>query len=84
MRNPRSKEVKIFCDKETQMASVRIFKYRNYLWAGGRTLEFKRESSQLNGIFDFVKKHSPPNTLEADLWKQDNETAIIYVLDIKP
>ena len=58
MKNPHSKEVKIFCDKETQTASVRIFKLRNYVWAGGKTLDLKKGSPELQRVFDFVIEHS--------------------------
>lgn len=84
MRNSNSKEVKIFCDKESETASVRIFKYRNYLWAGGKTLELKKDSSELKRIFDFILQHSvEPIDKSSILWKEDNESAITYVLEMK-
>jgi len=84
MKNPHNKEVKIFCDKETQTASVRIFKLRNYVWAGGKTLELKKGSPELQRVFDFVIEHSvEPLDKSAILWKEDNESAITYALDIK-
>lgn len=84
MRNSKSKEVKIFCDKETGVASVRIFKYRNYLWTGGKTLELKKGSPDLERVFCFILQHSTePIDKSSILWKDDNESAITYVLEMK-
>lgn len=40
----RPKEISIYCDPETDTALVRIFKYRNYKWAGGKVVEIKKDS----------------------------------------
>lgn len=84
MRNPNNKEVKIFCDKESETASVRIFKYRNYLWTGGKTLELKKGSPELERVFCFILQHSvEPIDKSSILWKEDNESAITYILEMK-
>ena len=84
MRTQNSKEVKIFCDKETQTALVRIFKYRNYVWAGGKTLEIKEDSPRLQRVFDSIFKFSVESIdKSAILWKEDNESAVTYILDMK-
>lgn len=84
MRNPKSKEVKIFCDKETGVASVRVFKFRNYAWAGGKTLELKKDSPKLKRVFDIILQHLvEPIDKSSILWKEDNESAITYVLEMK-
>ena len=78
------KEVKIFCDKETQTALVRIFKYRNYVWAGGKTLEMKKDSPELQRVFESILKFSVESIDKSSiLWKEDNESAITYMLDMK-
>lgn len=83
MKNTHSKEVKIFCDKETQTASVRIFKLRNYVWTGGKTLELKKGSPELERVFSFILQHSTEPIDKGNiLWKDDNESAITYVLDM--
>lgn len=84
MRTQHSKEIRIFCDKETQTALVRIFKYRNYVWAGGKTLEMKKDSPELQRVFESILKFSTePIDKSAILWKEDNESAITYVLEMK-
>jgi len=84
MRNSKSKEVKIFCDKESEIASVRIFKFRNYVWAGGKTLELKKGSPELEKVFCFILQHSTdPIDKSSILWKEDNESAITYALEMK-
>ena len=84
MKTQNSKEVRIFCDKETQTALVRIFKYRNYVWAGGRTLEMKKDSPELQRVFESILKFSvEPIDKSSILWKEDNESAITYVLEMK-
>lgn len=83
MKTPKSKEVKIFCDGETNMALVRIFKLRNYVWAGGETLELKKDSPELKRVFEFILQHSvEPIDKSSVLWKEDNESAIAYVLEV--
>lgn len=85
MRKPSSKEVMVFCDKETQMATIRIFKFRNYVWAGGKTLEFKKDSQELQRIFSSIIEFSvePMDDKSSILWKEDNESAITYILDME-
>lgn len=83
MRKPSSKEVMVFCDKETQTATIRIFKFRNYVWAGGKTLEFKKDSQKLQRVFDSIIEFSVETMDKSSiLWKEDNESAITYILDM--
>lgn len=83
MRKPNNKEVMVFCDKETQTATIRIFKFRNYVWAGGKTLEFKKDSQELQRVFDSIIEFSVETMDKSSiLWKEDNESAITYSLDM--
>ena len=84
MRTQHSKEIRIFCDKEIQTALIRIFKYRNYAWVGGKTLEIKKDSPRLQRVFESILKFSvEPIDKSSILWKEDNESAIAYMLDMK-
>lgn len=84
MRTSTSKEVKVFCDKETQMASVRIFKYRNYIWEGGKTLELKKGSPELEKVFKTIIVNSvDPIKENSDLWDDSKDVAITYILEMK-
>lgn len=84
MRTSSSKEVKVFCDKETQIASVRIFKYRNYIWEGGKTLEFKKDSPELKRVFQTIITNSvEPLNKDLDLWDDNKDMAVTYVLEMK-
>lgn len=84
MKSNKNKEIKVFCDKETETASVRIFKFRNYVWSGGKTLEMKKGSPELEKVFSFILQHSKePIDKSSILWKEDNESAITYFLEIK-
>ena len=84
MRTQNTKEVRIFCDKDGSLALVRIFKYRNYVWAGGKTLEIKKDSPRLQRVFDSIFNFSVESIdKSAILWKEDNESAITYILDMK-
>lgn len=84
MRNPNSKEVRIFCDGTTKTALVRIFKYRNYVWAGGKTLEFKKDSPELQRVFQTILKYSiDPIDKSSILWDETKDTATTYVLEMK-
>lgn len=84
MKTQGSKEVRIFCDGENNLALVRIFKLRNYVWAGGKTLELKKDSPELKRVFDFILQHSVvPIDKSSILWKDDNESAITYMLEVK-
>ena len=66
----KPKEVKIFCDPETNTALVRIFKLRNYKWSGGETLEVKKDSSTLKTLAILIGKDT--------VWNTNSETAITY------
>lgn len=84
MKTPNSKEVKVFCDKETQMASVRIFKYRNYIWEGCKTLEFKKGSPELEKVFKTIIVNSvDPIKEDSNLWDDSKDVAVTYVLEMK-
>lgn len=84
MRTSTTKEVKVFCDSETQTASVRIFKYRNYLWEGGKTLEFGKDSPELQRVFQTILTNSiEPLDKNLNLWDDKKDTAITYVLEMK-
>lgn len=84
MRTPNSKEVKIFCDKETQTASIRIFKLRNYVWEGGKTLDFKKDSPELKRVFQTILSNSvKPLDKNLNLWDDKKDTAVTYILEMK-
>lgn len=84
MRTPTTKEVKVFCDKETEIASVRIFKYRNYLWEGGKTLEFKKGSPELERVFKTILANSiEPLKEDLNLWDDSKDIAVTYILEMK-
>lgn len=84
MRTPTSKEVKVFCDKETQVASVRIFKYRNYIWEGGKTLELTKGSPELEKVFKTIIVNSvDPIKQDSSLWDDSKDVAVTYVLEMK-
>jgi len=84
MRTRNSKEVKIFCDKETQMASIRIFKHRNYVWEGGKTIEFKKGSPKLERVFKTIITNSvDPIKEDSNLWDDSKDVAVTYVLEMK-
>lgn len=68
--NRRPKEVKIFCDPETNTALVRIFKLRNYKWSGGKTFELKKDSDELKALATLIGKDT--------VWDTSSETAITY------
>lgn len=84
MRNQSSKEVMIFCDKETGTASIRIFKFRNYVWAGGKTFEVKKDSRTLGELFKVISSHVGENVDKSSiLWDDSKEVATTYVLEMK-
>ncbi len=84
MRNQNSKEVMIFCDKQTETASVRIFKFRNYVWAGGKTFEVKKDSRTLTELFRVISSHVGENVDKSSiLWDDTKEVATTYVLKMK-
>lgn len=84
MRTSTTKEVKIFCDSETRIASVRIFKYRNYLWEGGKTFEFGKDSPELKRVFQTIISNSVETLDEnLDLWDDKKDTAVTYILEMK-
>lgn len=84
MRTSNTKEIKIFCDKETGVALVRIFKYRNYLWAGGDTIEMKKGSPALDVLAEIICKFSVEKVeKEKVLWNEDSDVAITYILDME-
>lgn len=84
MRNQNSKEVRIFCDKETQTALVRIYKYRNYVWNGGKTFELKKDSRTLSELLRVVASHVDESVDKSSiLWDDTKEVATTYVLEMK-
>lgn len=84
MRKPSSKEVMVFCDKETQTATIRIFKFRNYVWAGGKTFEIKKNSRTLSELFRIIFKYSVEDIdIKLVLWNENDDKAKSYVLDMK-
>jgi hypothetical protein len=70
MRTSKSKELSIYCDPETNTASVRIFKYRNYLWAGGTVMEIKKDSIIFKRMAELVGVET--------LWDTTSEIAKTY------
>ena len=80
------KEIKVFCDPETNIASVRIFKMRNGLWAGGRVYELKRDCDRLKELGKLILKYQYKNgtdLLNSEIiWNNKSERAISYKLDM--
>lgn len=68
----RAKEFSIYCDPETDVALVRLFKYRNYKWAGGKVMEIKKDSILLKRMAKLVGVKT--------LWDTTSEVAKTYKL----
>ena len=66
----RPREISIYCDPETNTALVRIFKYRNYKWAGGNVIEMKKDSILLKRMAKLVGVKT--------LWDTTSEVAKTY------
>lgn len=88
MTNNPKKEIRIFCDFETNVALVRIFKYRNYSWSGGRTYELKRGCYRLKELSDIIEKYRDEKTENKIwsnreiIWEGKSEVATSYNLDM--
>lgn len=80
------KEIRVFCDFETNTMAVRIFKYRNYTWSGGRleSYEVKRDSYVARELGRIVQKYRDEvseNKVWSDrdlLWNGENVKAVGY------
>jgi hypothetical protein len=80
------KEVRVSCDFETNTALVRIFKFRNYTWSGGRVYELKRDCDRLKELGNLILKYQYKNgtdLLNSEIiWNDKAEIAISYKLDM--
>jgi len=83
------KEIRIFCDFETDTALVRIFKFRNYSWSGGKTYEIERVSDRLTELSSLIDKYRDAKhegkklTSRSEiLWNNKSEVATSYELDM--
>lgn len=88
MTNNPKKEIRISCDFENNMAYVRIFKFRNYSWSGGKVYELKRDSDRLKELSDIIVKYrdeKSENKVWSNkeiIWEGKSEIAIGYNLDM--
>lgn len=73
MTSSRNKEISIYCDPETNIALVRIFKYRNYKWAGGKVLEMKKDSILLRRMAELADVET--------LWDTTSDVAKTYKIN---
>jgi hypothetical protein len=86
--NNSKKEIRIFCDVDTNIASVRIFKYRNYTWSGGKTYDLKRDCDRLKELSDIIMKYRDEKTENKVwsnreiFWQGKSEIAIGYNVDM--
>ena len=85
----RKKEIKVFCDFETNKALVRIFKFKNGSWSGGKVYEVDRESSILENLANIITKYrdvkmeSMVLTIFSDIfWNGKTEKAVTYHVDM--
>lgn len=83
---PSQREIHVFCDFETNKALVRIFKYRNFSWSGGKVMEFDRESNTLKRIDFLIKKYGVENKsllIQTNIfWNNKTEKAVKFCLDM--
>ena len=84
------KEIKVFCDFETNKALVRIYKFKNGSWSGGKVYEVDRESPRLKKLANIitecrnVKMESMVLTIFSDIfWNGRTEKAVTYHVDMK-
>lgn len=88
MTNNPKKEIRIFCDFETNIALVRIYKFRNYSWSGGKTYELKRgcdRMKELEYIVISYRDEKSENKVWSNreiIWKGESEIATGYNLDM--
>lgn len=85
--NNSKKEVRVFCDFETNTAIIRIFKFRNYVWSGGKTFEVRRDSPRLKEIASIIerfrdKKSQGLGLFKDIFWKEKTEKAVSYFVDM--
>ena len=78
------KEIRISCDFERGAALVRIFKYRDYSWSGGKVYELKRDCDRLKELGMIITKYcdkKSENKLWSNretLWNEENLVAVGY------
>ena len=83
------KEIKVFCDFETNKALVRIYKFTNGSWSGSKVYEVDRESSILENLANIITKYRDVKmeslvlTIFSDiLWNGKTEKAVRYRVDM--
>jgi hypothetical protein len=81
MYNPQ-KKILVSCDFDTNMALVKIWKFRNYSYSGGQVFELKRDSASLKRIARIIENYrtdSKDLTINKQiLWNGKSEKAIGY------
>ena len=89
MTNNPKKEIRVSCDFENDTALVRIFKYRNYSWSGGRVYELKRESPRLKKLGEIIStcrdvkvENKMLSNFSEIFWQEKTEKAVSYNVDM--
>ena len=86
MYNPQ-KKILVSCDFDTNMALVKIWKFRNsvsgnHSYSGGQVFELKRDSASLKRISRIIKNYrtdSKDLTMNKQIiWNEKSEKAIGY------
>ena len=81
------REFHVFCDFETNIAYVRIFQYRNYVWRGGKVSEMERDSKKIKNLASVIEKCGIENKqllIQKDFFLNGKmEKAIVYLVDLK-
>ena len=85
--NNSKKEIRVFCDFETDTALIRIFKFRDSSWSGGKTFEVKRDSPRMKELSCIINTYrdnfSEGFGLSKNIfWEEKTEKAICYCVDM--
>jgi hypothetical protein len=75
---PNQKEVRIFDDEDAGIVLVRIFKFRDYSWKGGKTYEVSPNSARIGELYQLISKYSDDFLSKSP--KKD--TAESFILDM--
>jgi hypothetical protein len=80
------REIRVSCDFDTNIAFVRIWKYRNYTWSGGNVYQQKRNSYALREIARIIVEYGTENksltTNVEFLYNGKSEIATAYNIDM--
>lgn len=84
INNPK-KQIVVSCDFETNTALVRIYKFRNYTWSGGRVYELARDCYALKQLATIIQKYKSPTDAKINatiVWEKGCERGIAYDIDM--